>query len=208
MKCHGFPGPGVEAEHIYTMNPAKEFIEGHTGHVDETFSSWKTQHGKQYQDLNETIRRKDIYRQNLRYIHSTNRKHLTYSLASNHLVDLTDSEMRFRKGKLKSTGNNGGLSYTYTQQELRSAPSSLGKYSLGIIQTTEAIFDKNCTCCVFEYCTFSLFRLEVIWSSCSSKGSSIVWILLVIWYSRNIGRSLVSENRKNDQTFSTGASRL
>merc|ERR1719410_2102405 len=43
MKCHGFPGPGVEAEHIYTMNPAKEFIEGHTGHVDETFSSWKTQ---------------------------------------------------------------------------------------------------------------------------------------------------------------------
>ena len=127
MKCHGFPGPGVEAEHIYTMNPAKEFIEGHTGHVDETFSSWKTQHGKQYQDLNETIRRKDIYRQNLRYIHSTNRKHLTYSLASNHLVDLTDSEMRFRKGKLKSTGNNGGLSYTYTQQELRSAPSSLGK---------------------------------------------------------------------------------
>ena len=151
MKCHGFPGPGVQAEHIYTMNPAKEFIEGHTGHVDETFSSWKTQHGKQYQDLNETIRRKDIYRQNLRYIHSTNRKHLTYSLASNHLVDLTDSEMRFRKGKLKSTGNNGGLSYTYTQQELRSAPSSLGKiFHPYYLKYRSYIWSKNSTGCFLE----------------------------------------------------------
>ena len=127
MKCHGFPGPGVEAEHIYSMNPAKEFIDGHSNHVDATFSHWKTRHSKQYTDQNETNMRKDIYRQNMRYIHSTNRQHLTYNLASNHLADLTDSEMKFRRGKLKSSGNNGGLDFRYSRQELNGAPESLGK---------------------------------------------------------------------------------
>ena len=127
MKCHGFPGPGVRDEHIYTMNPAKEFIEGHTDHVDSTFSHWKARHSKQYQNEKEHTLRKNVYSQNMRYIHSTNRQHLTYTLASNHLADLTDSEMKFRRGKLKSMGNNGGLDYRYTQEELRSAPDSLGR---------------------------------------------------------------------------------
>ena len=126
IKCHGFPGPGVKAEHIYTMNPAKEYIEGHTDHVDATFFDWMSLHRKQYEDHKEASIRKDVYRQNMRYIHSTNRQHLTYSLASNNLADLTDSEMKFRRGKLKSTGNNGGLVYQYSQNELQSTPTSLG----------------------------------------------------------------------------------
>ena len=105
----------------------KEFIDGHSNHVDATFSHWKTRHSKQYTDQNETNMRKDIYRQNMRYIHSTNRQHLTYNLASNHLADLTDSEMKFRRGKLKSSGNNGGLDFRYSRQELNGAPESLGK---------------------------------------------------------------------------------
>ena len=132
MKCHGFPGPGVQDEHIYTMNPAKEFIDGHFNHVDTTFSDWQTHHNKQYADEKEMHRRKDIYRQNMRYIHSTNRQHKSYKLASNHLADLTDSEMNFRRGKLKSTGNNGGLGFQYTPQELRDAPESLGKTFINI----------------------------------------------------------------------------
>lgn len=136
MKCHGFPGPGVEADHIYTMNPAKEFIEGHTDHVDATFSNWMTLHSKLYQDDKEAIIRKDVYRQNMRYIHSTNRKHLTYNLASNNLADLTDSEMKFRRGKLKSTGNNGGLDFGYSQNELKSTPSSLGGLNFDRPNTT------------------------------------------------------------------------
>ena len=126
IKCHGFPGPGVQPEHTYTMNPAKEFIDGYFSHVNTTFSDWKTRHNKEYIDEKQLEGRKDIYRQNMRYIHSTNRQHKTYKLASNHLADLTDAEMNFRRGKLKSTGNNGGLEFQYTQEELRDAPEELG----------------------------------------------------------------------------------
>ena len=31
--CHGWPGPGLASDHIYTMNPAKEFVENHEAHV-------------------------------------------------------------------------------------------------------------------------------------------------------------------------------
>lgn len=34
--------------------------------------------------------------------------------------------MNFRRGKLKSTGNNGGLEFQYTPEELRDAPEELG----------------------------------------------------------------------------------
>merc|ERR1711962_1181280 len=36
-----------------------------------------------------------------------------------------DSEMNFRRGKLKSTGNNGGLDFQYTPRELQDAPEEL-----------------------------------------------------------------------------------
>jgi hypothetical protein len=32
-RCHGWPGPGVATDHIYTMNPAREFINSHDAHV-------------------------------------------------------------------------------------------------------------------------------------------------------------------------------
>ena len=128
IECHGFPGPGVAPEHIYTMNPAKEFIQGHTDHVDETFKGWSKLHDKKYGDAKEASIRKDVYRQNMRYIHSKNRQHLSYKLASNNLADLTSSEMRFRRGKLKSTGYNGGLPFKYSASELRNAPTALGGY--------------------------------------------------------------------------------
>ena len=31
--CHGWPGPGVASDHVYTMNPAKEFVDNHEAHV-------------------------------------------------------------------------------------------------------------------------------------------------------------------------------
>ena len=126
IECHGFPGPGVAPAHTYTMNPAKEFIQGHTDHVDESFKGWSKFHGKQYRDAKEADIRKDVYRQNMRYIHSKNRQHLTFKLASNMLADLTDSEMKFRRGKLKSTGYNGGQPFMYSAREMKSAPTTLG----------------------------------------------------------------------------------
>ena len=107
------------------MNPAKEFVQGHTDHVDKTFKDWGMFHGKQYSDEKEASIRKDVYRQNMRYIHSKNRRHLGFKLASNHLADLTASEMRFRRGRLHSAGYNGGLPFEYSADELRSAPTAL-----------------------------------------------------------------------------------
>ena len=138
IKCHGFPGPGDGSDHTYTMNPAKEFIEGHTDHVDKSFASWTQHNGKQYKNEQEALNRKDVYRQNMRFIHSKNRQHLSYTLASNHLADLTDSEMEFRRGKLKSTGNNGGLSFQYSQNELKSSPKSLGMVALPLFYFVHA----------------------------------------------------------------------
>ena len=31
--CHGWPGPGKASDHVYTMNPAKEFVDNHDAHV-------------------------------------------------------------------------------------------------------------------------------------------------------------------------------
>ena len=42
-------------------------------------------------------------------------------------ADLTEDEMLGRKGRLRSSGYNGGHPFSYTQSELNSAPVSLGK---------------------------------------------------------------------------------
>ena len=62
-----------------------------------------------------------------RFIHSHNRKHLPYTLASNHMADMTNEEMGIMRGRLRSSGYNGGLPFAYTTGELKSVPKSLGK---------------------------------------------------------------------------------
>jgi len=125
LDCHGFPGPGSDSDDIYVHNPMREFIEGHTHHVDTSFDDFMRRHDRTYADERDFEARKDIFRQNMRFIHSHNRKHLSYTLASNHLADLTEDEMLGRKGRLRSSGYNGGHPFSYTQSELNSAPVSL-----------------------------------------------------------------------------------
>jgi len=69
----------------------------------------------------------DIYRQNLRYIHSKNRQGLTYSLASNHLADQTSWELGRLRGRISDPNlkYNGGWKQEYTHRELQSAPDTL-----------------------------------------------------------------------------------
>merc|ERR1712172_196970 len=125
--CHGWPGPGLPSDHVYTMNPAKEFVENHQAHVRATFEEFETRHGKTYSDAAEREARVDLYRQNLRFIHSKNRQGLTFSLASNHLADRTDSEIRTLRGLLHDPleTNNGGLAQEFTHAELAAAPDTL-----------------------------------------------------------------------------------
>lgn len=73
LACSSFPGPGDK--HIYTFNPMKEFIHpASDSHVDFEFGKFKTKHGRNYNNEKEHALRKDIFRQNVRYIHSVNRQ--------------------------------------------------------------------------------------------------------------------------------------
>jgi len=123
--CHGWPGPGKD--HVYTMNPMKEFVDSHTQHVTDTFDQFKQRHGKVYVDGGDEQNRLDVYRQNLRFIHSKNRQGLTYSLAANHMADFTDTEMRTIRGKLfdPELKYNGGQEFRYTEDDLDQAPDTL-----------------------------------------------------------------------------------
>lgn len=74
MSCSSFPGPGDM--HIYTFNPMAEFIRPEiTTHVDFEFKKFMTKHDKDYVSDHEYARRKDVFRQNIRYIHSVNRQY-------------------------------------------------------------------------------------------------------------------------------------
>ena len=71
VKCHGFPGPGFD--HTYTMNPMREYIKHHDNHVKEAFNDFESKHGKQYRNAQDRSNRRDIFAQNMRFIHSKNR---------------------------------------------------------------------------------------------------------------------------------------
>ena len=86
------------------MNPMREYVNHHSDHLDAAFDSFKKRHDKSYSGDNPGDRdhdaRKDIYRHNLRFIHSKNRQGLTYTLEENHMADWTSGERRMLRGKL------------------------------------------------------------------------------------------------------------
>jgi len=95
------------------------------GHIDQAFDTFERKHSKDYRNEEDRENRKDIFSQNMRFIHSKNRQHLTYTLAPNHLTDLTDTEMSIMRGRLTSSGYNGGDPFFYTNYELKSTPDML-----------------------------------------------------------------------------------
>ena len=52
------------------------------------------------------------YSLHCRYINSINRKSLTYSLAVNHLTDLSDDELKIMRGYRPRKGPKGGIEFT------------------------------------------------------------------------------------------------
>ena len=82
------------------MNPMREYVNHHSNHLDAAFDSFKERHNKSYSDERDHDARKDIYRHNLRFIHSKNRQGLTYTLGENHMADWTSGERRMLRGKL------------------------------------------------------------------------------------------------------------
>lgn len=72
--CVSFPGPGDR--HIYDFNPMHEFIYRKEGqnedHVDNEFDKFKKNHAKSYNDNTEHESRKNLFRQNMRFLYSNN----------------------------------------------------------------------------------------------------------------------------------------
>ncbi len=66
MKCGGFPGPGVQ--HVVSANPMREFIHKDDSHVHLHFESFKDEHDKEYEDHTEHTLRKNVFKQNLRFV--------------------------------------------------------------------------------------------------------------------------------------------
>ncbi|XP_033113650.1 digestive cysteine proteinase 2-like isoform X2 [Anneissia japonica] len=110
LKCGSFPGPGIE-HHIAT-NPHQEIFSPDKGdRYNKFYESYKDLHGKRYSDDEEHSKRQATFKHNVRFIHSTNRKHLGYKVEVNHLADLFDEELRNMRGRLYTPGNNNGLPY-------------------------------------------------------------------------------------------------
>lgn len=121
--CISFPGPG----HYATFNPAAEFVHPHnTDHVEMEFKRFKGKHGISYTTTVEHEQRKNIFRHNLRFIHSTNRARRGFALAVNHLADKTSEELRALRGfrSSKPEGGNGGKPFTYDAKDKDHLPDS------------------------------------------------------------------------------------
>uniref|UniRef100_A0A1B0BAT2 Peptidase C1A papain C-terminal domain-containing protein n=1 Tax=Glossina palpalis gambiensis TaxID=67801 RepID=A0A1B0BAT2_9MUSC len=118
MECEGFPGPGKG--HYATFNPMEEFIHpAAQHHVDHAFNHYKNKHNIKYQTEEEHEYRKNVFRQNLRFIQSKSRAQLNYALAINHLADKTDEELKALRG-FRSTGvYNTGKPFPYDVSKLK-----------------------------------------------------------------------------------------
>lgn len=122
LPCSAFPGPGDR--HIYTFNPMKEFVHpASSSHVDFEFDKFRNKHGKAYKHQLDEEHRKNIFRQNLRFIHSINRQHKGYTLGVNHLADRTELEMKALRGRRYSEGYNGGDPFPFKYTERTKMPA-------------------------------------------------------------------------------------
>jgi C1A family cysteine protease len=123
LVCSSFPGPGDS--HIYTFNPMKEFIHPTTSaHLDFEFNKFMNKHAKNYLTTKEHTQRKEIFRQNIRFVHSQNRKQRGFSLAINHLADRTPLEIKALRGRTHSGEYNGGKPFPYKNVKDSALPES------------------------------------------------------------------------------------
>ncbi|XP_067862776.1 digestive cysteine proteinase 1-like [Heptranchias perlo] len=108
LSCEDFPGPGVE--HRILANPMQDLVttdkEERSHHL---FQNYKEKFERDYEkDDKEHEFRKNNFIHNMRYIHSMNRKNLTYKMGINHFADRSVGEMTTMRGRLKRTTPNKG----------------------------------------------------------------------------------------------------
>ncbi|XP_058066919.1 digestive cysteine proteinase 1 [Anopheles bellator] len=114
--CVGFPGPGNG--HYATFNPMQEFIHPRSEeHLHDEFNRFKGKHNKNYASDHEHEKRLNVFRQNLRFIHSHNRAQRGFTVAVNHLADRTEDELKSLRGFRSSKVYNGGQPFPYKPRE-------------------------------------------------------------------------------------------
>ena len=60
-----------------------------------------------------------------RFIHGVNRRGRGYTLGVNHLTDQSNDELSMMRGRLTSTGYNGGAPFPHDQFKGTDAPANL-----------------------------------------------------------------------------------
>ena len=68
---------------------------------------------------------------------------MTYKLAVNHFADMSDEEMRMRRGRLQSTGYNGGLPFQKNDYNLDKVPDELDWRFLGEFSKLKVVYSSQ-----------------------------------------------------------------
>lgn len=113
LTCRSYPGPG-HAKNVAIHDPIREFIHGVGHHIDSEFDRFKNKHEKNYNDASQHEVRKNAFRNNYRFIESSNRKNVHFKLAVNHLADRTQEELQGLRGRMHTPGYNGGKPFDKT----------------------------------------------------------------------------------------------
>ncbi|XP_028674260.1 digestive cysteine proteinase 2-like [Erpetoichthys calabaricus] len=112
LQCTSFPGPGME--HRILANPMQDFVHTeHEGHTHQLFGHFKKLFQRLYETEMEHEVRKHAFVHNLRYIHSMNRKNLSFKLAMNHLTDCNAEELLFLRGQMAKKTTNKGQAFPH-----------------------------------------------------------------------------------------------
>lgn len=74
--------------------------------IPPSHKSFMQKYNVKYGSFNEHVYRQKIFAENVRFIESTNRKNLGYTLAVNHLADRTPDELRMLRGEKPSSINS------------------------------------------------------------------------------------------------------
>lgn len=119
LKCGSMPGPGDNASggekraHFIVQNPIYEYVnEPHRyDHVDHEFDKFSKDHKRGYNNEHHEREGWFNFLHNFRFIHSKNRELKEYKLSVNRYADSNVNELGYLRGRLSSTGYNGGLDY-------------------------------------------------------------------------------------------------
>lgn len=113
------PGPGdgtsegARRSHMIVQNPIHEYvIEPHRyDHIDHEFEKFTKEHKKDYPSAQHHRRGWHNFLHNFRFINGKNRQLKQYKLGLNRYADNNVKELSYLRGRLHSTGYNGGLDY-------------------------------------------------------------------------------------------------